>query len=75
MIFLFRKEFASCFGGWVLGLIKLFGPVCLITLPYDRYSFPSDAFRFYGNDGLFAVVEEPYGGFSFFVELDFWNPE
>ena len=75
MIFLFRKEFASCFGGRVLGLIKILNPVCLITFPYDRSSFPGDAFRFHGNDSLFAVVEEPYGSFSFFVELDFRNPE
>ena len=38
MVFLLKKEFALCFGGWVLGLIKFLSPVCLITFPYDRYS-------------------------------------
>ena len=46
-----------------------------VRLPYDRYSFSSNPFRFHRNDGLFAVVEEPYGSFPFFVELDFRNPE
>ncbi len=35
----------------------------------DRSSFPGDAFRFHGNDGLFAVVEEPYGSFPFSSNL------
>ena len=75
MVFLLKKEFALCFGGWVLGLIKFLSPVCLITFPYDRYSFPSNPFRFHGNDGLFTVVEESYGGFPFFVELDLRYPK
>ena len=53
-----------------------FKPQCnLLFFINDRYSFPGDAFRFRGNDGLFAVVEEAYGGFSFFVELDLRHPK
>ena len=55
--------------------VRLLGPVCLIAFPCDRHSFSGDAFSLHGNDGLFAVVEEPYGGFPFFVELDFRYPE
>ena len=73
--FLFKKEFALCFGGLVLGLIKLLSPVCLITCPYDRFSFPGDAFHLHGNDGLLAVVEEAYGGFPFLVELYIRHPK
>jgi hypothetical protein len=32
-----------------------------VRLPYDRYSFSSNPFRFHRNDGLFAVVALPYG--------------
>ena len=75
MVFLLKKEFALCFGGWVLGLIKFLSPVCLITCPYDRFSFPGDAFHLHGNDGLLAVVEEAYGGFPFLVELYIRHPK